>query len=158
MLIKMQYSASPKFVAPQALFLLTESEDIELASIAGKITVDYVVRARGVIAESQSKDVNHFFYQFHYEPSTNKIADASMHESQPKDCDNRRRQCHYCDNKEKSDQFQTHLPISGVLHDGPLTSFQWKGSKFYLNDFVYFSQVERKLSDLGQIQEMSMTT
>ena len=141
-----------ELAAPRALFLLTECKDKPLTHIAGKLNVEYIDSQSGLVAQSKFTQKNHFFYRFHYKPTSpvsGRITDAALHETSTGNSS--AEHCSCCAEKESIAKSNVTSPIGDTAADGSLTGFEHRGVNYHLHDFVYFVPEQGKRAGIGQI-------
>ena len=147
-----------ELAAPRALFLLSDCEDIQLSRIGGKIKVDHIIQDsfHNSLLEIRYTELNHFFFQFCFDKTSNRITDVPTNESNPANWHKRGKFCNCCNDKQKEDQFNTVIPIGEIASDGSVEGCRFQGVSYYVDDFVYGVPEEGTLSELFQISEIKL--
>ena len=148
------------------LFLLTACDDIEMSSIARKISVSFIERSPdeqySYILEGDFRNNGQYFYFLHHNPDTDKLSYALDHLT--KEVDDGQQSCECCDLKLAEKESTKVVPLGEPQINGiklKLDGICWQGEEYNLYDFVYI--YDEKLHHdptepllIGQIVGISM--
>ena len=130
-----------ELAGPRELFLLSACDDVELSSIARKITVSFIERRPdedSYILEGEFRNNGQYFYFLHHNPDTDQLSYALDHKS--KGTDDGQQSCECCDLK-LADTESTKVVLLGEPQLNGTTvkldGFCWQGEDYHLYDFVY---------------------